>query len=152
MEHRMCVCRTVGRMMNEAMSMARGLMPHAVVGNLGSLLVPATGGGLRVDVREGMDDIVVDADLPGIEKENIAVRLISPTELEITGVRCAERAEGAGDGEFVRRERACDRLDRVVPLPGEATAEGATASYDNGVLTVCLRKAEIERGERIPIE
>ncbi len=50
----------------------------------------------------------------------------------------------------MRRERTCGRLDRVVMLPSDATAEGGKASVENGVLRVRLRKAE--RGERIPIE
>lgn len=148
---RKCVCRTVGRMMNEVTSMARELMPRAIVVGAGSMLMPAVGG-LRVDLREERDDVVVVADLPGVERENIAVRLLSPTELELTGARCSERAETAEGGEFVYRERTCDRMDRVVSLPSDATAEGATASYENGVLTVRLRKAEVCRGERIPIE
>jgi HSP20 family protein len=148
---RKCVCRTVGRMMSEATSMARELMPRAIVVGAGSMLMPPAGG-LRVDLREERDDVVVVADLPGVEKENIAVRLLSPTELEITGARCSERPETAEGGEFVYRERTCDRMDRVVSFPSDATAEGATASYENGVLTVRLRKAEVYRGERIPID
>ena len=129
------------------MSMTRGMMPGALVGGMG---MPTASGGVRVDVCEGMDDVVVVADLPGVERENLAVRLLSPTELGISGARCSETAETVGAGRVRRLERTCGRMDRVVSFPSDATAECAKASLENGVLTVRLRKAE--RGERIPIE
>ncbi len=140
------VCRQVDGMM----SMARGMMPPALAGGMGEMGMPAMGGGVRVDVCEGMDDVIVVADLPGVERENIAVRLLSPTELGISAARCSETVETAEGGEITRRERTCGRMDRVVSFPSDATAEGARTSFENGVLTVRLRKAE--RGERIPIE
>jgi HSP20 family protein len=140
------VCRQAHWMMG----MARGMVPDALAGGMSGMGMPAMGSGLRVDVSEDLDQVVVVADLPGVEKENLAVRLLSPTELGIWGVRCSETAERAGDGEFMRRERTCGRVDRVVALPGWTTAEGSSASLENGVLTVRLGKAEC--GERIPIE
>jgi HSP20 family protein len=144
------VCRQLGSVMGGMMSMARGMMPGALVGGKGVMGLPAVGRGLHVDVCEGMDDVVIVADLPGVEQENVAVRLISPTELGITGVRCSETTETAGGGQVLHRERTCGRTSRVISLPSDTTAECATASLENGVLRVRLRKAE--RGERIPIE
>ena len=143
---RKMVCRQARCMMG----MARGMLPGALAGGVGGMVMPGTGGGPRVDVSEGLDGVCVVADLPGVEKENVAVRLLSPTELEITGVRCSETAETAEGGQFMRRERTCGRMDRVISFPSEVTAECAHASFENGVLSVRLRKAE--RGERIPVE
>ena len=139
---RKCVCRTARGVLNGMMSMARGVVPGVLAGS--------AGGDLRVDVSEGADDVVVVADLPGVGPENVAVRLLSPTELGISGVRCTETAESVPGGRAVRRELACGRTGRIVSLPADATAGCATASLENGVLTVRLRKAE--RGERIPVE
>lgn len=127
--------------------MARGWMPTALAGGME---MPAMGGDVRVDVREGLEDIVVVADLPGVEKEDIVIKLCSPTELWISGYRCSEMVDAAEGGEIVRREVICGRMNRVVSFPSDAMAEGATASYENGVLTVRLAKAQ--RGERIPIQ
>ena len=143
---RKCVCRQVHGLMNGAMSMARGCMPAALAGGR---CMPAMGDEVNVDICEGMDDIVVVADLPGTEKENIVVRLCSPTELWISGARCSQMVDIAGGGEVVHRELTCGRMHRRVSFPSDATAGGATASYENGVLTV--RLAKVERGERIPI-
>ncbi len=67
---RKCVCRTAYGVLNGMRSVARGVMPGALVGS--------AGGDLRVDVSEGADDMVVVADIPGIGPENVAVRLLSP--------------------------------------------------------------------------
>jgi len=144
------VCRQVNWVMGGMMSMARNMMPSALAGGMGDMGMPAMSGGIPVDVSEDLDDVLVVADLPGIEQENIAVRLLKPTELKISGVRCSETVETAEGGQVMRMERACGRMDRVVMLPNDATAEGSTASFENGVLRVRLRKAE--RGQRIPVE
>jgi HSP20 family protein len=140
------VWRQVELIVGGMMSMARGMMPGALAGDMGM----AAGGGIRVDVSEDMDEVFVAADLPGVEKESIAVRLLSPTGLEIASVRCSEKAETAEGEQFKRRERNCGLADRVVPLSSAATADGSRASLENGVLRVRLVK--VERGERISIE
>jgi len=144
------VCRQVHWMIGGMLSMARGMMPGALAGGMDDMGMPAMSGGVRVDVGEDLDEVFVVADLPGVEQENIAVWLLKPTELRISGARCSETAETAEGGQVMRLERVCGRMDRVVMLPSAATPEGAKASFENGVLRVRLRKAE--RGERIPIE
>jgi HSP20 family protein len=121
-------------------------------GGIGDRLMPAVRGEFRLDVREEGDDVLVVADLPGVEKENISVRLLSPTELEISSERRDERSETGESGLFVRQERSFGYMTRVVPLPHEVTAEGATSSFTNGVLELRLKKTTIERGTRIPIQ
>lgn len=121
-------------------------------GGVGDRLLPAVRGEFRVDVREDEDEVLVVADLPGVDRENITARLLSPTELEISSERRSERAETGEEGKVVRQERAYGMMTRVVPLPHEVTAEGSRASFTNGVLELRLKKTTVERGERIPIE
>jgi len=104
----------------------------------------------RVDVRDHEDEVIVVADLPGVEKENVAVRLIDPQRLEIVSVRSGETEEGARD--FFVRERIYGQMSRTVMLPAEVVEENAAASFKNGVLEVRLKKAPIEIGTTIPIE
>ncbi|CVK31564.1 Small heat shock protein C4 [Methanoculleus bourgensis] len=112
-------------------------------------VVPA-GRDFRVDVRDHEDEVIVVADLPGVEKENVSVRLIDPRHLEITSRRAGETAEEAVD--FFMRERVYGQMSRMVMLPVEVTEEGATASFKNGVLEVRLKKLPTEVGTTIPIE
>jgi HSP20 family protein len=121
-------------------------------GGVGDRLLPAVRGEFRVDVREDEDEVLVVADLPGVDRENITARLLSPTELEISSERRSELSETAEEGKFVRQERAYGFMTRVVPLPHEVTADGSRASFTNGVLELRLKKTMVERGERIPIE
>jgi HSP20 family protein len=121
-------------------------------GGVGDRLLPAVRGEFRVDVREDEDEVLVVADLPGVERENITARLLSPSELEISSERRSERSETGEEGQLVRQERAFGYMTRVVPLPHEVTAENSRASFTNGVLELRLKKTTVERGERIPIE
>jgi HSP20 family protein len=121
-------------------------------GGIGDRMLPAVRGEFRVDVREDEDEVLVVADLPGVDRENITARLLSPTELEISSERRSERSETGEEGQFVRQERAFGYMTRVVQLPHEVTADGSRASFTNGVLELRLKKTTVERGERIPIE
>jgi HSP20 family protein len=104
----------------------------------------------RVDVREHEDEVIVVADLPGVEKENVSVRLIDPQHLEISSRRAGETEERAED--YFMRERIYGQMYRTVMLPAEVTEENSQASFKNGVLEVRLRKAPTEIGTTIPIE
>jgi HSP20 family protein len=92
---------------------------------------------IAVDVSETDDELVVAADLPGYEKENIEISA-SGRELTIEAERSAEEEE-TGD-RYVRRERSRSSVRRSITLPVEVVEEEASATYNNGVLTVTLPK------------
>ncbi len=104
----------------------------------------------RVDVRDHENEVIIVADLPGVDKEDVSVRLIDPRHLEIMSRRTGETAEETVD--FFMRERVYGQMSRTVMLPVEAVDEGATASFKNGVLEVRLKKLPVEVGTTIPIE
>ncbi len=104
----------------------------------------------RVDVRDHEDEVIVVADLPGVEKENVSVRLIDPQHMEIMSVRRGETEEEERD--FFMRERVYGQMSRTVMLPAEVIEEGAAASFKNGVLEVRLKKAPVDTGTTIPID
>ncbi|GAB7017012.1 Hsp20/alpha crystallin family protein [Methanogenium cariaci] len=127
-------------------------------------------GGFQVDVTQDENEVIVAADMmPGIEKENISMQLISPKALEITCERKEEREvkegmpgeEGAqAEGEqgergaerYYLHERKYGSISRIVPLPRAVTTEGAKASFRNGVLEVRLPSSALEMKRRIAIE
>jgi HSP20 family protein len=113
-------------------------------------MLPAIRGEFRVDVKEHDDEVIVAADLPGVEKEDVSLEVLDPRTLRIAFSRQAETKEEA-EGYFVR-ERTYGSMDRVVRLPSEVTEEGATATFKNGVLEVRLKKATTEKGKKISIE
>lgn len=110
-----------------------------------------------VDLRDDPDAFVVAIDLPGFEKAGIDVG-IADRELTVdaereTGTVSPKRDEG-DDGRYVRQERRTDSVCRSIRLPGEVRADDATATYNNGVLTVTLpkRTADDEDTHRIDVE
>jgi HSP20 family protein len=110
--------------------------------------------GVPVDLIDEGESYVVTADLPGYEKEDIDVRLSGST-LMIRAERSTdiETEEADSDGEYVRRERSRESVNRSVQLPERVAQDETDASYQNGVLTVTLPKeTSLDSGESIPIE
>ncbi len=125
---------------------AQGYLP---VPGFEQRMVPALKGEFSVDVREHEDEVVVVADLPGVEKTDIAVYLVDPQTLEISSVR--ERAtETEREGYYVK-ERFSGSMRRRVELPVEVTEEATTATFNNGVLELRLKKKRGLPGKKIDI-
>ena len=105
-----------------------------------------TRGGMAIDVADHDDSLVVVADLPGFEKEDIDLK-ISGQILTIVAEREMASESESGDeerGEYIRRERRSQSVRRSFRLPVEVDEEGATAAYQNGVLTITLPKIQVD--------
>lgn len=108
-------------------------------------------GTVQIDLEDREDELVLTADLPGFDTEDIDVRVTDRT-LHLEAER-EESAEEERDGEFVRRERRLASVARSVPLPESVVEDDIEASYRNGVLTVRMPKREpVESGTAIEIE
>jgi len=73
------------------------------------------------------DEIMVVADLPGVDKEDISIALLSPNTLEISCERRSDKEE-QDEGYYVR-ERVYGTMARTVVLPHEVTDKGASATF-----------------------
>jgi len=102
-----------------------------------------------VDVYETPDEVVVVAELPGVRKEDINVSAVDD-ELEIRAE--VRREEEVKEEAYYRRERYYKGFFRRIRLPTPVQAEKARAKYENGVLTIRLPKAAVEKRRRIEIE
>ena len=101
-----------------------------------------------VDVYEDKDSLLVKAELPGLKKEDIEISLHDGF-LTLSGERKLEqKQEGA---EVSRSERWVGRFHRSISLPCGVEADKITATYNEGVLTVALPKAEEAKPKQIPI-
>jgi HSP20 family protein len=99
-----------------------------------------------VDLEETDDAYVVEADLPGVKREDVNVELIG-NELSIAGeCRRSERS-----GTMRRQTRRTGRFDYRVTLPDHVDAERVDASLADGVLTVRVPKAEHSQRRQIEI-
>lgn len=93
----------------------------------------------RVDVRETENELVVAAELPGLEESDITVSLEDGV-LAIEGERKDERSEDGAEG-YHRMETFRGRFRRAFALPFEVAEDEVKAVYKQGVLTVTLPKA-----------
>lgn len=106
--------------------------------------------GVPTDVVETGDAVVVRADLPGYDGDDIEVTLADDRTLKITASR---EAPDAVDGRYVTRERRQRTASRTVSLPANVDGEGTTADYEAGVLEVRLEKrtSDDQAGTDIPV-
>ena len=97
------------------------------------------------------DNIVVRADLPGVDKDDVDVNVENGV-LTISGERSVEN-EDTSDG-WYRTERSYGSFYRALPLPEGVNADACDATFKDGVLEVTLPAPEEEktRGRRIPIK
>lgn len=107
-------------------------------------------GEIPVDVLDEGDSYRVHADLPGVDPGEVEVTLQEGHRLTIDVDRTAYSEES--DGRYVRRERHRDERSRTISLPGAVDEESASASYEDGVLSVTLEKQTSEGdGTDIPV-
>ena len=97
-----------------------------------------------VDVYEEKNAVVVKAELPGIEKDEVEVN-VNESLLTIRGEK--KKEEEVKDTDYYRMERSHGMFSRSVALPVEVDAAGAKAKFSNGVLEVRIPKAPTAKGK-----
>ena len=102
-----------------------------------------------VEVVERDGRLVVRADVPGLEKDNVNVE-IDDDQLVISGERRQEHEERR-EGLY-RSERVYGRFYRAIPLPDGADAEHATATFKNGVLEISMPVTGRHQPRRVQVQ
>jgi HSP20 family protein len=103
----------------------------------------------NVDIFENKDEIVLEAELPGMKREDFELT-IENNVLTLRGERRFEKKNEADN--YHRVERAYGAFSRSFTLPQAVSSEGATAEYKNGVLRVTLHKREEVKARRIEVK
>jgi HSP20 family protein len=103
---------------------------------------------LPVNIREEKDGYVITAALPGVRPEDVQIEATSNT-ITISGETSDKRE--VDEGEYVRRERQFGRFFRMLELPVEIDAEGAEASFENGVVTLRVPKSEATKPRQVRV-
>jgi HSP20 family protein len=104
-----------------------------------------------VEVTERDGNLVVCAELPGLNKEDVKVD-VTDEGLVIQGERKREHEERHGD--VYRSERSYGQFYRAIPLPEGANVDKARAQFNNGVLevTIPIPESHRRRQREIPVE
>ena len=127
-----------------------GLPP---VSRAGSRDFPGLTADFRVDILEHGDKVIVVAELPGADKNEIQINLPTPQTLRITARRPGPVEEKPGT--YYIHERGDGTLSRMIRLPASVVEDGAETGFKNGVLELCLKKMGKPGGpggKKIPIE
>lgn len=102
-----------------------------------------------IDIEENNGNLMVRAEIPGMNKENIKVS-VKEDMLKISGERKQENE--TKEKTFHRIERSYGKFERIIRLPSEVDADKVKASYKDGVLNVTLPKPESMKPKQIDVE
>jgi HSP20 family protein len=126
--------RSLNRVFDEAFQWSSGTAP--------TTWVPAT------DITENEEGLRLTLDLPGVEAKDVKISL----EHRVLTIRGEKQRKSEEKGEQgYRYERTFGTFERVFTLPDTLEADKVKASYENGVLTISLPKAEKARVREIPV-
>ena len=99
-------------------------------------------GNFNVDIKENDDAYTVEADLPGLAKEDIELDYKNDV-LSIRAQQETSTEEKDDESNYIRRERSSRSYNRQF-LIKDVDEDNITAEFDNGVLKVQLPKTETD--------
>ena len=103
----------------------------------------------NIDVYESIDEIIILADLAGLNKEELQIEL-DHRKIKIAGVRKA--IADLKDARYRLAEIPRGYFERSIALPEAVDAESAVASYAEGVLMIRINKLASNKTRRIQIK
>jgi HSP20 family protein len=115
----------------------------------GHPLEPFEGKIPSVDILDRENDFLVKAELPGVEKKDIAISISNNVLTLEANVRREEKEE---KGEYFRKEICSGVFRRSIELPVPVMEEDAKASFKNGILELTIPKREKTKRTAIPVD
>lgn len=101
-----------------------------------------------VNAWVGEGDVIVTAELPGMDTGNTDISVVGDT-LTISGFR---KAEALKEGEsYHRQERSHGQFKRTLQLPFRVEADKVEAKYEKGILRLTLPRAEADKPRKISV-
>lgn len=104
---------------------------------------------INIDISETPEAFSVQADIPGVKKEDIRVT-IEDRQLQIS-VEAKQEKEEKKDEKVILSERYFGFVSRTVMLPGDVDSSKVSARYENGVLFLTLPKTLTKANNRIEV-
>lgn len=101
-----------------------------------------------VDIYEDADNIVVKAEIPGMDKEGITVD-VKDRVLTLKGERSEDKE--VKEDNYYRKERTYGRFERAFTLPADVKTEDIKAEYKDGVLKVIVPKPQVQKPKQITV-
>lgn len=107
--------------------------------------------GPTVDVIEREDKIIVNAEVPGMNPEDIDISM-SGNAISISGEKRSETEQEMEGRRY--SERSYGSFCRVIPVPPDVDRDKVEASFKHGLLTLTIPKSQtaVQRTKRIAIK
>lgn len=102
-----------------------------------------------VEIFETENEVVVKAELPGIDPKNVTVT-VTAEGLTIKGEAKIEQEEKGRN--YYRRELRYGTYERTIPLSAEVKSDETKATFRHGILEVTVPKAERVRPKTVNVE
>jgi len=100
------------------------------------------------DIYDNEDNIVIKAELPGVDKKDILVD-IKGKVVTLKGERLSENK--TEDETYYRRERSFGKFERAFVLPVEVNPDKIEADFNDGVLKISIPKPKEQKPKKITI-
>ncbi len=104
----------------------------------------------NINIIDHDDNIEVQAELPGVNKEDLDVSITNQS-VTIRASR-SQKEEKEEEDKYFRREICRGEFQRTFSLPENIDSDNAQASFKNGLLTLIIPKTEESRCKRIEIK
>lgn len=122
--------RDMNRIFNRAWCAERGIFP-------------------TVNIWTNPESVLVTAELPGYEADDIQLSV----ERDLLKMHGKGKQTEPSEGEhYHRRERSCNEFERAIRLPYGVEAHKVEATFNNGILSIALPRAEAEKPKKIQIK
>ncbi len=112
-------------------------------------MAPFEGKTPSVDVIDRENEVVIKAELPGVDKKDLEISVTRNT-VAINGTTSHEEKEEKGD--YYRSEISRGSYSRRLALPADVDEDKAKAQFKDGVLTLTLPKVEKAKRKTIKVE
>ena len=101
-----------------------------------------------VDIYDNDESIVITAELPGIDKEDIVIA-VKDGVLTLKGERSFDNE--VKKEKYYCRERTFGKFERIFRIPAEVDPEKISADYKNGILKINIPKPEKQKPKQIAV-
>ena len=100
----------------------------------------------KIDISEDEKNIYLEAELPGVKKEDLKVKL-EDNKLTILGEK-RNFSENDKNRNFYNRERIFGTFEKVFTIQSEINNDNIKAEFENGLLSLAIEKFVPEKKER----
>ena len=115
----------------------------------GEAFAPFEGKQPRVDLLDREYEVVVRAELPGVNKDDVDITV---SEYSVTLKATVKHEEKEEEGEYYRHEMSSGEYQRTLALPSAVDEEKAHATFKDGVLELTLPKLEKTHRRTVKVE